>query len=105
MGLSANDSRLQTNYSDGILMRVFVKGTRLLIFVAVGLLSTAGGFTGDPANAHIQSTLSKVAYFEFLFVIMALTSMCLALYARQRHAIKQSQHIVSSRHEAFILCE
>lgn len=88
--------RLETNFKDDKRAHNFAAATRIAIFISVGLLSTAGGLTGNPDKAKTQALLSKIAYFEFAIVIVALTGACLYLYFKQRHTIKPSQVIVSS---------
>ncbi|PKS08023.1 hypothetical protein jhhlp_006635 [Lomentospora prolificans] len=85
--------RLETNFKDDKRAHNFAAATRIAIFISVGLLSTAGGLTGNPDKAKTQALLSKIAYFEFAIVIVALTGACLYLYFKQRHTIKPSQVI------------
>lgn len=75
---------------------MFIKVTRWLLLGAVILLSAAGGLINHPEDAKTQAILSKVAYFEFVFVLLALTGMAGWLYFGTHAApIKDGQMIVS----------
>ncbi|KAK8038498.1 hypothetical protein PG993_006909 [Apiospora rasikravindrae] len=65
--------------------------TRWLLLGAVVLLSTAGALTGNPEIAQTQSILSKVAYFEFVFVLLALIAMAVWLNFWCHEQIKNGQ--------------
>ncbi|KAK7947740.1 uncharacterized protein PG986_008626 [Apiospora aurea] len=69
----------------------FIGVTRWLLLAAVALLSTAGGLTGYPEMAQTQSILSKVAYFEFVLVLLSLIAMAAWLNLWRHHQIKNGQ--------------
>ncbi|KAK8087478.1 hypothetical protein PG994_002452 [Apiospora phragmitis] len=73
--------------------KLFIGLTRGLLLGAVGLLGTAGGFTGDPEMADTQTTLFKIAYFEFVFVLLALVAMAVWLNFWRHDRIKDGQII------------
>ena len=75
---------------------MFVKVTRWLLLGAVILLSVSAGMVNKPQDAHTQSILSRVAYFEFLFVLLALNGMAIWLYIFNKQPIKDGQLIVST---------
>ncbi|KAK8095045.1 hypothetical protein PG997_001730 [Apiospora hydei] len=54
---------LEESFLESKRKKWFITVTRWLLLVAVALLSTAGGLTGNPEMAPTQSILSKVAYF------------------------------------------
>lgn len=86
--------RLETNFKDNNKTKVFVNFIRSGIFVAVGLMVGSGSLAGKPELAQTRSTLGKVAYIEFLCVLVALMSMCSWLYFLKRDNIKPTQLIV-----------
>ncbi|KAB5522883.1 hypothetical protein GE09DRAFT_1293650 [Coniochaeta sp. 2T2.1] len=71
---------LEENFPENKRKKIFIKVTRWLLLGAVILLSAAGGLINHPENAKIQAVLSKVAYFEFVFVLLALMGMAAWLY-------------------------
>lgn len=73
---------------------MFLRVTRFLLFASVLLLSVSGGLYGNPDHAKVQSTLSRVAYFEFAFVLVALFGMAAWLYFVARDKIQDGQVIV-----------
>lgn len=86
---------LEANFPESKRKDIFIKVTRGLLLGAVGLLSTAGGLTGHPDMAQTQSVLSKVAYFEFVAVFLALLGMAVWLNFWMGDKIKDGQIIVS----------
>ncbi|OBT47296.1 hypothetical protein VE00_02066 [Pseudogymnoascus sp. WSF 3629] len=72
---------------------MFLRVTRFLLFASVLLLSVSGGLYGNPDRAKVQSTLSRVAYFEFAFVLVALFGMAAWLYFVARDKIQDGQAI------------
>ncbi|KAK7921503.1 hypothetical protein PG985_009525 [Apiospora marii] len=66
---------LQATFPESKRTKRFIKVTHWLLLAAVALFSIAGGLTGHPEMAEAQSILSKVAYFEFVFVLLALIAM------------------------------
>lgn len=73
---------------------MFIRVTRFLLLGAVILLAAAGGLYSHPDQAHTQSVLSKVAYFEFVCVLLALLGMATWLYFWNHDRIKGGQIIV-----------
>lgn len=73
---------------------MFLKVTRFLLLVSVMLLSVAGGLYGNPGWAETQLTLSKIAYCEFTFVLLALLGMATWLYLWSCDPIQDGQVIV-----------
>ncbi|KAK8861835.1 hypothetical protein PGQ11_008070 [Apiospora arundinis] len=84
---------LEANFPESKRKDIFIKVTRGLLLGAVGLLSTAGGLTGHPDMAQTQSVLSKVAYFEFVAVFLALLGMAVWLNFWMGDKIKDGQII------------
>lgn len=79
---------------------MFLRVTRFLLFASVLLLSVSGGLYGNPDRAKVQSTLSRVAYFEFAFVLVALFGMAAWLYFVARDKIQDGQVIVCITHHS-----
>ncbi|KAK7977158.1 hypothetical protein PG988_004648 [Apiospora saccharicola] len=84
---------LEASFPESKSKKRFIDVNRLLLLAAVALLSTAGGFTGDPEMANTQSILSKVAYFEFVVVLLALIAMAAWLNFWRRDRIQDGQII------------
>ncbi|KAM4068126.1 hypothetical protein HRG_012485 [Hirsutella rhossiliensis] len=84
---------LHANFPDHGRKNMFLKVTRFLLLISVMLLSVAGGLCGKPDRVETQSTLSKIAYFEFTFVLLALLGMATWLYFWARDQIQDGQII------------
>ena len=87
---------MEANFPEDKRKKMFVKVTRWLLLGAVILLSVSAGMVNKPQDANTQSILSKVAYFEFLFVLLALSGMAIWLYIFNKQPIKDGQLIVST---------
>lgn len=61
--------------------------------VASGLLSTSGGFAGQPDKADTQKTLSIIAYIQFAALVVILTATCFNLYWKNK--AREADRIVS----------
>lgn len=85
---------MEASLSESKRKEMFIRVTRWLLLGAVALLSTAGGLTGIPKMTNTQSILSKVAYFEFIFVLLALIAMAAWLSLWRHDEIQDGQIIV-----------
>lgn len=77
--------RLESNFEDTKRAKRFTIAIRINILIAVSLLSTSGGFAGQPEHATLQAVLSKVAYLQFASVLVALTILSSTLYFKEKH--------------------
>ncbi|KJZ75784.1 hypothetical protein HIM_04941 [Hirsutella minnesotensis 3608] len=84
---------LHANFPDHGRKKLFLIVTRILLLISVILLSAAGGLNGSPHRANVQSMLSKIAYFEFTFVLLALMSTATWLYFFEQQKIQDGQMI------------
>ncbi|KAK8108292.1 uncharacterized protein PG998_010305 [Apiospora kogelbergensis] len=82
---------LEANFPESKKKEIFIRVTRLLLMVAVSLLGTAGALLGKPEMAQAQSILSKVAYFEFVLVLLALVGLAVWLNFWRADQIKDGQ--------------
>lgn len=68
----ATNTSIQSNFPESKQTTLFIKLIRWNLLIAVALLSASGSFAGQPEHANSQSILSKVAYFQFTAVLVAL---------------------------------
>jgi hypothetical protein len=68
---------------------------RINVFIAAGLLITAGSLFSDPGSVTASRALGIAGYFNFLGILILL--ICLTIYLRRcRDEISATDYVVSS---------